>query len=1448
MPASNSYILRSTAVSNTVVEGIYQQLVGKNKKPATANQGKSLLAQVRLLLVHHAAVASDIDLPTLQGLLSLMQTLSDGDNNNTDRKVFRCLLFLVTENLSQKISSLKPSKPSNSLQPYLDVRHKLLDLLYKEGKIRVYTQRALALRHIGMLANHETRVSSNSPEAEYLLQALQTLPLPSRGNTDLKDNENKLYQAIGVCSALRRANVSIPVGSFQILLNVLRINNRTLIRHASSLLLHYAKQDKPKDEDKQLCSSVKGLLKQGIKDEMALGHVLQAARVLFDKKVEERMSLMEDVFDLVYEASLKTIDNLVTLFMSSLSDWDMLACLEGGGGNLVKELTSRLGEVGRNLREDDVFIPLFCRVCEKLGKFFILRPPFGNGRTNKIFSVRGAERDGEALRELGSVVMEKITICLIPKGHNHPFLPPALRAIYLPPNPTPSTPAIDHEVEARSFWGYETMGLSQGDEEDGVKGMPLKSAPSPYILACLVKAMLWVLPDERYCSPSPLFVSLWKDCEKAALLSLEVIKGANATSEVLIGEAGMLTSQILSTSLQRVQLSTLAFAAPSPAPDLVPPSPPAPVAAAVKSNTILDLLDLPVETSKTGGGAVSVGSKSNFILHVTYSPPYVELPLALLVSSLRLTSSPLLSPLAPLLWRWGVFVGMHYKGAMETRAGLWESLYSHWIDVCFLAEGAQRQKSAYRKEVLLGLRETALWYLAHTLPQVLNLSNSLHEGESRLLALLPSILPLLSAPTPQPTALSRGGVRRLVHLVLTVLHTYTQPSVAHTPAISAISSRSSLLLAPASSAGEVGEDGLKVLLCALQYLHEELVVWGGSDGDSEIGILGSTRDQVKSVIGQIEIVSRNPSPFVREIEGLLHILCEGCKDALSGDASPNTATIPYTPLHHLQPFAPPTPPNYSQSVPTANKHEPIHFTVIRPPPVPMNARGFTDKDFISAKRPAPSHPSAHTASTDMDMSILESAGGRTEAGSSNRGLVDGGLFDIPLPSFDFTAGASERENGGGASGGDLDFFSSLPAPTLTIAPSTATPATITVEYDLLDGMPTLPTTATTSSSTAPSRITPPPARVTPAASTNTKKEKEKALDFDSWDTAGDGQGADTTSWGAVPSTWDIPAIPPSSSQANASSTGAFPQDDFFAPSSATGTTHAGGGASMNDLDLFAPAMNAPMPTLDDFSIKTTPAVVTANPSSLDDFFAPTSKPAPVAAAPVPTPTATMQSADIDLLGGAFGTTTPSHASTPAPTPTPAPTFALPPLPPSSNKTKGGVLNININAAPTSSLTPAPTPSLPMAPPPKAAPVSAKARRASMKSAGGGEAVWGDLTGLVPLTPSNMSAPPTPAAQTQAPVDPFGFTATAPSAVSSGGWDSSFSTPGIGAMGSDPFAPPPSTNWGFEPTPATSNTSPFATTGSSSNFTPPAPPFPLPPVAPPQQRRSIPPKNPFEDLH
>ncbi|RYG98400.1 hypothetical protein EON65_51475 [archaeon] len=304
MPASNSYILRTTAVSNNVVDGIYQQLVGKSKKPTTANQGKALLSQVRLLLVHHAAVNGELDVPTLQGLLNLLQALSDGDNNSNDRKVFRCLLFLLTENLQSKLVSNKSNTPS-TLQPYLDIQQKLLELLYKEGKIRVYTQRALALRHIGMISHGNTLSSTSQHErpAEYLLQALQTLSLPSKGNLDLKDNENKLYQAIGVCSALRRANVRIPVGNFQILLNILRINNRTLIRHASALLLRYSKQDKPKEEEKQLCSSVRGLLKQGMRDELALGNVLQTARVLFDKKVEDRMALMDDVLDLVYDAT-----------------------------------------------------------------------------------------------------------------------------------------------------------------------------------------------------------------------------------------------------------------------------------------------------------------------------------------------------------------------------------------------------------------------------------------------------------------------------------------------------------------------------------------------------------------------------------------------------------------------------------------------------------------------------------------------------------------------------------------------------------------------------------------------------------------------------------------------------------------------------------------------------------------------------------------------------------------------------------------------------------------------------------------------------------------------------------------------------------------------------------------------------------------------------------------
>lgn len=85
------------------------------------------------------------------------------------------------------------------------------------------------------------------------------------------------------------------------------------------------------------------------------------------------------IYLIVWYCSLKVLSEIISIYMVDEEDWTMLAKLEdrsGNGGNedifcvhVVARVILALIEKTKALRIESLYFPVFCRACEKVGRF-----------------------------------------------------------------------------------------------------------------------------------------------------------------------------------------------------------------------------------------------------------------------------------------------------------------------------------------------------------------------------------------------------------------------------------------------------------------------------------------------------------------------------------------------------------------------------------------------------------------------------------------------------------------------------------------------------------------------------------------------------------------------------------------------------------------------------------------------------------------------------------------------------------------------------------------------------------------------------------------------------------------------------------------------------------------------------------------------------------------------
>jgi hypothetical protein len=275
----------------------------------------------------------------------------------------------------------------------------------------------------------------------------------------------------------------------------------------------------------------------------------------------------------------------------------------------------------------------------------LVSPAYGSGHEHKIFSVIALQRDGYHLISLWKAFNRYYNLILAPKQY-HPLLPPLIRQATSASKSQP-----DADFAKKNFWCLEQKSLI--------------TITSPYLLSCLLNAMIWIIPDDRYCFSE--HNELWKQFIRLLLDALEVLSSSNQCAEAMIGDVSVLMPNILHQVFIRIQTSLFSFS---------------PRAKAMSTLHI--------------NGA----NQSSFIVFIHYMPSYIELLYHVVISTLRFTSSPRVVNMIPQIWSFGLTLGLHTK-RQEHQVHVCRCLILHLYDVIDLIQGAHKFRAAMKKEVII---------------------------------------------------------------------------------------------------------------------------------------------------------------------------------------------------------------------------------------------------------------------------------------------------------------------------------------------------------------------------------------------------------------------------------------------------------------------------------------------------------------------------------------------------------------------------------------------------------------------------------------------------------------------------------------------------------------------------------------------------------------------------
>lgn len=273
------------------------------------------------------------------------------------------------------------------------------------------------------------------------------------------------------------------------------------------------------------------------------------------------------------------------------------------------------------------------------------------------------EKDGESLKALWIALRRLYRKAIAPKA-TAPAAPAVVRAVLaMKQRNDPSVSDLE-PVSTSEFWSYDSDNLAQISQ----------ALPSPYIFSCLIRTLIWLAPDQRYCRKEhPI---LWHAFSEDLFSSWDILS-TPASSLCSIGDPSIILQDLLAHLFSRVQSSMVV-----------------------------------VELDRDHVDAAASDHAMFYKCRLCCEPQYIHTLCTLTTATIRYALSPSVISLLPAIWSF-IFgfasSTTNWKNAL-TLTNIWvEQLHT----VALLMDDFLVSQQPYRRHLVLSVREEALTFLIH---------------------------------------------------------------------------------------------------------------------------------------------------------------------------------------------------------------------------------------------------------------------------------------------------------------------------------------------------------------------------------------------------------------------------------------------------------------------------------------------------------------------------------------------------------------------------------------------------------------------------------------------------------------------------------------------------------------------------------------------------------------
>lgn len=282
-------MIKQSGVSHSAVENILvglQQLSsasGKKSSSKALATGKALLSQLRVVCFFLSVFRNSLSSGVRQGLLEVIRTCQD--NSDTDRKIFRTILFILADDLEH--TSLTITAGGKSV-PVDAAEESFLDYVAQEvsNTTNITFKSVVVTRLLGTVSSmvqqrglRDTRTAGLLRTYFNFLIDISSQPTPQK--------KAMVLNAVGAAfSAMRRMGEVLPVESQTALLEALKSGSLTLQRHSLALVVNTIAQATDVETKLSWSQWFRGVLKDQatnasiLKDGLASSYAVRISTVL----------------------------------------------------------------------------------------------------------------------------------------------------------------------------------------------------------------------------------------------------------------------------------------------------------------------------------------------------------------------------------------------------------------------------------------------------------------------------------------------------------------------------------------------------------------------------------------------------------------------------------------------------------------------------------------------------------------------------------------------------------------------------------------------------------------------------------------------------------------------------------------------------------------------------------------------------------------------------------------------------------------------------------------------------------------------------------------------------------------------------------------------------------------------------------------------------------------